>query len=188
MALRCRLRDLRKRSGAQKGHLLVVHSDNELSHRGDFPHRARERERGSGRGRIATGALARRLDARERKAVEECAMAVAARELGRAGWDRIVRTAEHQSWDFEATRHGDETARVEVKGSTLPISAIEVTRNERDSAVTFRHSILVLVSEIELDRSVPSARGGKARVVDPWQPSDEDFVAQRYSYQVPDAT
>jgi hypothetical protein len=135
---------------------------------------------------IATAALARRLNSAERKAVEERAMTVAAHELRRAGWDRIVRTAEDKSWDYEVTREGNGTARVEVKGSTLPIRAIELTRKERDSAVAFGHSILVLVGEIELDRSAPtSATGGNPRLIDPWRPSADDFIAQRYSYQVP---
>jgi hypothetical protein len=135
---------------------------------------------------IATGALARRLNPVERKAVEERAMTVAADQLRGAGWDRIVRTAEHKSWDFEVTGQSKRTARVEVKGSTLPIRAIELTRKERDSAVTFAYSILVVVSEIELTRSASTtATGGKPRLIDPWQPSRDDFTAQRYSYQVP---
>ena len=87
------------------------------------------------------------------------------------------------AWDYEVTTAGN-SARVEVKGSTLPIRAIDVTRNERDSALTYRHTILVQVSDIGLDRRALQADGGDARVVDPWTPADGDFVAQRFSYQV----
>jgi hypothetical protein len=112
-------------------------------------------------------------------------MTVAAEQLRRAGWEQVVRTAEQASWDYEVTRGIDEMARVEVKGSTLPIRTIEVTRKERDSALTFHASILVLVDEIELDRSGPSASGGNPRVIDRWTPSPDEFVAQRYTYRVP---
>jgi hypothetical protein len=111
-------------------------------------------------------------------------MQVAADELRRAGWARVVRTAHQKSWDYEVSS-GSKSARVEVKGSTLPIRSIEVTRNEHDSALTFAHPILVLVSDIDLRRGDLVAEGGIARIVDPWRPAERDFVAQRYTYQVP---
>jgi hypothetical protein len=134
---------------------------------------------------ISTTPLARRLSGPERRTVEERAMAVAKIELRQAAWSDIVRTAESASWDYEVMSEDGDHARVEVKGSTLPIWAIEVTRNERDSAASFPHSMLVLVSEIELDRSIPRATGGTARVIDPWAPSPDDFVPERDTYRLP---
>jgi hypothetical protein len=133
---------------------------------------------------IATAALARRLSGPERQAVEERAMDVAKSELQRAGWRRICRTADHKAWDYEVSddRH---TARVEVKGSTAPIGTIELTRNERDSAMGYPHSILVLVSEIELDLADLKAHGGHPRIVDLWTPAEDDLVPERFSYRVP---
>lgn len=112
-------------------------------------------------------------------------MVVAETELRRAGWSDVVRTAESASWDYEVTYDGGDAARVEVKGSTLPIWTIEVTRNERDSAVTFPHSILILVSDIDLDRSVPRATAATPRVIDPWTPTPDDFVPEHYTYRLP---
>jgi hypothetical protein len=131
---------------------------------------------------LATAKLGRLMSAAERKAVEERAMTVAEEELRGAGWTTIDRTAEVHSWDFEVGR-GTESARVEVKGSTVPITKVELTRNEVESARTHSHSILVLVERIRLDREGPTATGGTAEVQDPWELDEAQLSPERYSYR-----
>ncbi|WP_270040490.1 protein NO VEIN domain-containing protein [Solirubrobacter ginsenosidimutans] len=132
---------------------------------------------------IATTAIVRRLSAAECKVVEERAMTVALDELRRAGWSKITRTAERFSWDYEV-QEGAAAARVEVKGSTRTIKSIELTRKEVDSARTYPHSILVLVSDIALDRAGPTAQGGHATIDDPWEIVEEQLRAERFSYRL----
>src|SRR3954464_4554985 len=111
-------------------------------------------------------------------------MDVAASELRRAGWNRVVRTAEREAGDYEVG-DGRKTARVEVKGTTAPIRRIDLTRNERDTGMRYPHSILFLVSQIELDADGPRANGGHARLMDPWTPAEDDMTAR--TLQLPSA-
>ncbi len=71
-----------------------------------------------------------------------------------------------------------------MKGSTRTIASIELTRNEADSARTYLHSILVLVSDIALDRAGPTAQAGHATIDDPRDVVDDQLRAERFSYRL----
>ncbi|MFB7249644.1 MrcB family domain-containing protein [Microbacterium sp. NPDC056234] len=119
----------------------------------------------------------------EQRAVELRAVAVASAMLIASGWT-VKDVGATESYDLDC-RRGDERLWVEVKGTTSLGEAVILTKNEvalhREK---YPANALVVVSEIELDRSAdsPVASGGRLAVVSPWQIEDDALQPLAYTY------
>lgn len=120
-----------------------------------------------------------------RKAVENCAVDWTMRYLEAEGYD-VENVGAFYSYDVRATQ-GHEELHVEVKGTTLTASTIELTHNEvHEDGGTGR--LLVVVDQIECSGSGASitASGGRPRLWWDWEPADENLTPTRYRYTLPD--
>ncbi len=121
----------------------------------------------------------------ERTAIETHAVTRARRYLEAQGFTvRDVGAVE--SYDLDATRPGEHLY-VEVKGTTSTGAEVVLTRNEvRLNADHHPHTMLIVVSDIALDRSTTPSRatGGRMRVLHPWAVAGEDLTPIAYRYRV----
>ncbi|WP_170184924.1 protein NO VEIN domain-containing protein [Saccharothrix texasensis] len=118
-----------------------------------------------------------------RAAIETHAVTRARRYLEAQG-STVRDVGATESYDLDATRPG-ERLHVEVKGTTSAGAEVVLTRNEvLLNADRYPHTVLVVVRDVELDRTTtpPRAGGGRTRVVHPWA------VAGRTSRPSPTAT
>lgn len=120
-----------------------------------------------------------------RRAIEDLAMNKARAWYGRLGFDVDV-TADRHPYDLRCTKKGLEV-RVEVKGTRLDGSTVEVTLGEVENARgSGWRTDLFIVSGIEVDAGPPpKARGGSHRVVEGWRPQDADLKPTRFRCTVP---
>jgi predicted RNA-binding protein with PUA-like domain len=121
-----------------------------------------------------------------RKAIEIHAMKRAAAHFEQAGY--VVRdVSQHESYDLHCTR-GDELLHVEVKGTRSAGQEILLTPGEvrlarkksPDTALFVVYSLTVTKSD-----GKPIARGGRVRVLQPWNPDDRRLEALGYTYELP---
>ncbi len=120
----------------------------------------------------------RGLTAAERTAVELRAMDVTRDWLQSRGFSEIRDVSAHESFDFTAHKDGVKW-RVEVKGTTsrtaeaFLLTAAELRVHRAHQGTT----VLALVSDITLMRGEqgPSATGGQAEILLPWEPDSWDF-------------
>ena len=137
--------------------------------------------------RIKRG-IGRAADAARNKAVERRAMEEAARHYRECGWEvEDVSSRRGLGYDLRCTRNGEEL-HVEVKGVSTDGSEVNLTRNEAAHAREYRRPVLFVVSGIEVsyaDDGSPVARGGQARILDPWRLDDGELTALAYSYRLP---
>ncbi|TQM78118.1 uncharacterized protein DUF3883 [Saccharothrix saharensis] len=126
------------------------------------------------------------LDQAARTAVESHAVARAVLYLRAQGF-AVRDVGAVESYDLDATRPG-ERVYVEVKGTTSTGAEVVLTHNEvRLNADRYPHTMLIVVSDIDLDRDAtpPRAQGGRMRVVHPWHAAGEDLTPLAYRYRVP---
>ncbi|MGW4116062.1 MrcB family domain-containing protein [Actinosynnema sp. NPDC004786] len=126
-----------------------------------------------------------RPDHAERVAIERHAVARATRHLEDQGYT-VRDVGAFQSYDLHATRPGEQLY-VEVKGTTSAGVEVVLTPNEvRLNAEHHPHTMLIVVSDIALDRNTapPQASGGRMRVVHPWAVADADLTPLSYRYRI----
>lgn len=125
------------------------------------------------------------LDRHRRQAVEWHAMELAQRYYERRGYT-VEDTSNRESFDLRCTK-GEDVRLVEVKGSSLTGSTVELTAGEVESAREYVTDLFV-VSDIECIGHGNDARatGGKCRVFNDWDPDDDDLEPTAYRYTVPD--
>lgn len=121
-----------------------------------------------------------------KKAIEEFAVTTAIKHLQEQGFTNIRDVGKNHSYDISAKLNGKDFY-IEVKGTMSLGEKVVLTRNE---VLLHRqehpNNALVVVSQIELDRSEPPrAQGGVIRFISPWEISDEDLVALGFDYVVP---
>jgi hypothetical protein len=131
-----------------------------------------------------SGGAGFRTDAKEIKAIELHAVAVALSYYEAKGWKVDVLG---KPYDLRLSR-GGETVHVEVKGTTSTGSQVVLTYNEvRHHRVHAPANALVVVREIVLDRSSspPTASGGTLHEIRGWQIAPSDLTPISYAYMVP---
>lgn len=130
------------------------------------------------------GGQGRILDKHRRQAVEWHAMELAQRYYERRGFT-VEDTSSREPFDLRCTK-GKAIRLVEVKGSTLTGSTVELTAGEVESAREYVTDLFV-VSDIECIGHGDDARatGGKCRVFRDWAPDDDDLESTAYRYTVP---
>lgn len=122
-----------------------------------------------------------RLSPDQRRAVETRAMRVVQEHYAARGWD-VEDVSQTRPYDL-VCRRLEEERHVEVKGLTgLPLR-VELTANEVVHARSNEHSVLAVVSEIQVDTfERPRADGGVLEVTDPWRPQPDRLRATAYTY------
>jgi len=126
-----------------------------------------------------------RLPQAHKKVIEEHAVQVAMKHLEKKGFTNIKDVGKNHSYDIAAKLNGVDFY-VEVKGTISLGEKVVLTKNE---VLLHRqehpNNALIVVSQIELDRSEPpSAIGGKVLFVSPWEIDDSDLEALGYDYRV----
>lgn len=92
-----------------------------------------------------------------------------------------------QSYDLRCTRNGKEL-HIEVKGTTSQGKSVFLTRNEVEHArQNSDHMVLAIVSDIELvgNSQQPAARGGKLRLIWPWDVDCGTLSPTQFEYAPP---
>lgn len=126
------------------------------------------------------------LTAEERRLVEMHAVKRASEHF-RQDWDTVEDVGTRESYDLHCKREGDEF-HVEVKGTTGAGDSIILTANEVEHARNWYPKVaLVIVSEIELDRSgsPPQVSGGEKTVYDPWDIQEWSLSPTKYDCRRP---
>ena len=126
-----------------------------------------------------------RLPQAHKKVIEEHAVEVAMKHLGKKGFTDIKDVGKNRSYDI-AAKLNDIDFYIEVKGTMSLGEKVVLTRNE---VLLHRqehpNNALIVVSQIDLDRSEPpSAKGGKVIFISPWKIEDSDLDALGYDYTV----
>lgn len=130
----------------------------------------------NGRGRMQ--------DQGRREAVELHAMRLAQLYYEREGYT-VEDTSATEPYDLQCEKGGD-IRLVEVKGTTLAGSTVELTAGEVESAREYVTDLFV-VSDIECIGHGEEARatGGNCRVFRDWDPEGDDLEPTAYRYAVP---
>lgn len=124
------------------------------------------------------------LTASERRAIELHSVRMASEHFADQGWS-VQDVGAKNSYDLHLTR-GQETLRVEVKGTTSDGSQVILTRSEVEQQREFApDNALVVVHSIGLDRTVnpPVATGGTLRCTSPWLIEDDNLTVVSYIYR-----
>ena len=127
------------------------------------------------------------LSPRERQVVEIHAMSRARQYLA-VTWDQITDVSSRMSYDLHC-KSGDETLRVEVKGTTTLGEKVVLTKNEVRESLDAGYALYV-VSEIELDRSeteAPRATGGCGRYYVNFRAEDHTLTPISFTCELDDA-
>lgn len=120
-----------------------------------------------------------------RKAVEDYAMRCASAYFRVQEYDVRDRSKNH-SFDLECVR-GDETLLVEVKGTTTAGEEVLLTKNEVALAQDpNQRTVLYVQHGIQLNREEgkPKAASGHSRIIQPWEPGDEQLTAITYRCRI----
>jgi hypothetical protein len=126
----------------------------------------------------ATRAPGRQTNPVERRAVGEHAMKRATAHFEALGWHVDPRASIGLSYDLTCYRRGVELY-VEVKGTTMDGTAVELTRNEVKHARKFPYVALFIVADIVVrpdDQGKPVATGGRDIPYDPWSTDDDGML------------
>jgi len=132
-----------------------------------------------------TGGQGFSVDQKAKVAVEALAMNAASRHYSQLGV--VTDLSRTESYDYAVTIDEIEW-HVEVKGTTGPGDAVLLTPNEVGHAQRHPYVALFILSEIELVRTSDdevSARGGRARILQPWTLDLSDLSAVGFQYAVP---
>ena len=126
-----------------------------------------------------------RLPQAHKKAIEERAVEVAMKHLEESGFTDIKDVGKSHSFDISAKLNGVSFF-IEVKGTMSLGEKVVLTKNEvLLHRQEYPHNALIVVSQIDLDRSEPpSANGGKILFISPWRIDDSDLDALGYDYRV----
>jgi hypothetical protein len=126
-----------------------------------------------------------RLPQAHKKAIEERAVEVAMKRLEVNGFTDIKDVGKSHSFDISAKLNGVSFF-IEVKGTMSLGEKVVLTKNEvLLHRQEYPHNALIVVSQIDLDRSEPpSANGGKILFISPWRIDDSDLDALGYDYRV----
>ena len=126
-----------------------------------------------------------RLPQAHKKAIEEHAVEVAMKHLEENGFTDIKDVGKSHSFDISAKLNGVSFF-IEVKGTMSLGEKVVLTKNEvLLHRQEYPHNALIVVSQIDLDRSEPpSANGGKILFISPWRIDDSDLDALGYDYRV----
>lgn len=136
--------------------------------------------------RVARGSVTRIQDPVLRAAVEAHAVDRAIDYFAARGGTDFVKLG--KPYDVQFQLDGQEH-HIEVKGSSLQIETIELTRNEVSHARQFQPAHLVVVDDIDWKRNGEGrvmTTGGRLRVWSLWTPDDRDLIASKYAYQLPE--
>ncbi|MGQ4414587.1 DUF3578 domain-containing protein [Streptomyces sp. SAS_269] len=120
----------------------------------------------------------------ERRAVEARSVYMASEYFKAQGWS-VQDVGAKRPYDLHLCR-GQETLRVEVKGTTSDGSQVILTRSEIEHQREFAPSnALVIVHSITLDRTVEPAvaTGGTLKCISPWFIDDKNLTAVSYIYR-----
>jgi len=126
-----------------------------------------------------------RLPQAHKKVIEEHAVEVAMKLLEKKGFTNIKDVGKNHSYDISAKLNGIDFY-IEVKGTIALGEKVVLTKNE---VLLHRqehpNNALIVVSQIDLDRSEPpSAKGGKVLFISPWKIDDSDLEALGYEYKI----
>lgn len=126
-----------------------------------------------------------RLPQEHKKVIEDHAVKVAMMLLEKKGFTNIKDVGKNHSYDIAAKLDGIDFY-IEVKGTISLGEKVVLTKNEvLLHRQEYPNNALIVVSQIDLDRSeTPSANGGNAVFISPWQIKDEDLEALGYDYRV----
>ena len=123
-------------------------------------------------------------DPARRKAVEVRAEEVAIKILEAEGYELVGRPG--KPYDLEFVR-GSERLHVEVKGSSVAVDAVILTRNEVTHA-SEHTTTLIVVDQIEVRLGADGeyeCRNGRPRRWDAWVPAPDALTALQHSYLLP---
>jgi hypothetical protein len=122
-----------------------------------------------------------------RRAIELHAMQAAIEHYTGQGWS-VEDVSTFSSYDLHCEQD-DRVLCVEVKGTTSTGERVLLTRNEVAQArAGYPNTALFVLAEVTVIKEAddrPSARGGRAVVLGPWAPGDEDLQPIAYEYTVP---
>jgi hypothetical protein len=126
-----------------------------------------------------------RLPQAHKKVIEEHAVEVAMLLLEKRGFTNIKDVGKNHSYDIAAQMNGIDFY-IEVKGTISLGEKVVLTKNE---VLLHRqehpNNALIVVSQIDLDRSEPpSAKGGNVLFISPWKIEESDLEALGYDYKV----
>jgi hypothetical protein len=124
-----------------------------------------------------------------RRLVEEHAMEEAKRELIRLGFDKFIRTAESECYDYTCSRDGLRYF-VEVKGTQGNGKSVILTKNEvKNVKDNPGRSILIVVRSIRVRPRGESfdVSGGTTSAHVPWALDTDDLKAICFNWAVPSA-
>lgn len=126
-----------------------------------------------------------RLPQEHKKVIEDHAVKVAMMLLEKKGFTNVKDVGKNHSYDIAAKLDGIDFY-IEVKGTISLGEKVVLTKNEvLLHRQEYPNNALIVVSQIDLDRSeTPSANGGNAVFISPWQIKDEDLDALGYDYRV----
>ncbi|MBP9890308.1 MAG: DUF3883 domain-containing protein [Planctomycetes bacterium] len=127
----------------------------------------------------------RQLDKGRRTAVEEHAMGLAASYFKGNGY-QVEDVSDRESFDLRCTKGKDDRL-VEVKGTTLTASTVDLTANEVESAREYVTDLFV-VSEILCTGHGEGAmaKGGNCRLFRNWEPEKRHLKPTAYRYTLPE--
>jgi hypothetical protein len=126
-----------------------------------------------------------RLPQAHKKLIEEHAVEVAITQLKKKGFTNIKDVGKNHSYDIAAKLNGIDYY-IEVKGTISLGEKVVLTKNEvLLHKQEHPNNALIVVSEINLDRSEPpSVKGGKVLFISPWKINESDLEALGYDYRI----
>ena len=126
-----------------------------------------------------------RLPQAHKKLIEEHAVEVAITQLKKKGFTNIKDVGKSHSYDIAAKLNGIDYY-IEVKGTISLGERVVLTKNEvLLHKQEHPNNALIVVSEINLDRSEPpSVKGGKVLFISPWKINESDLEALGYDYRI----
>ncbi|WP_194165918.1 DUF3427 domain-containing protein [Shewanella sp. YLB-07] len=133
----------------------------------------------------ATGGQGRLIDPKKKKAIELHAMDVARKHYADLGYE-VRDTSNQKPYDFEC-ENTREIRRVEVKGTTMDPSKVNLTYNEvmsarEDICETDLFIVYAIIVE-KLDEEY-STSGGLIKRINNWFPENDDLTPTAYTYSV----
>jgi predicted RNA-binding protein with PUA-like domain len=121
-----------------------------------------------------------------RRAIELHAMQAAIEHYTGQGWS-VEDVSTYCSYDLHCEQD-DRVLCVEVKGTTSTGERVLLTRNEVAQArAEYPNTALFVFADVAVVKEAdgrPSARSGRAVVLEPWMPRDEDLEAIAFEYRV----
>ena len=132
---------------------------------------------GSGHRRLADAAIRRACEYRGMDVVED--------HYSLQGWQVERVHLQYLGYDLRCTRSGVEI-HVEVKGSTVGASQVELTANEVAHAREYEGAVLAVVDRIAIDtdNDDPVGVGGNLTLYEPWQLAESSLSATRFIYRL----